>query len=130
MLHSNSKGSDPETIAKEWKVEIGDFEGAWRPLAIWMIRSLSSLCDPKRGYRMRGIRMKCIELAGSLAIGCPLGSLLRIDGLGLNTVLRLKEAGFYDLNHLRKVGPDVLQRVGVKGKPAEVLRRMIVRMSR
>ena len=74
--------------------------------------------------------MKCIELAGSLAIGCPLGALLRIDGVGLNTVLRLKEAGFRDVKQLREVGHDVLQRVGVKGKPAEVLRRMISRRSR
>jgi hypothetical protein len=130
MLHSNAKGSDSDSIAKEWKIEGGDFEGAWRPLAIWMIRSLSSLCDPKRAYRMRRIRMKCLELAGSLAIGCPLGSLLRIDGLGLNTVLRLKDSGFQDLNQLREAGPDVLQQVGVKGKPAEVLRRMISRRSR
>ena len=74
--------------------------------------------------------MKSIELAGSLAIGCQLGALLRIDGLGLNTVLRLKEVGCRDLNQLREVGPDGLQRVRVKGKPAEVLRRMVARKGR
>ncbi|MEI6177443.1 MAG: DEAD/DEAH box helicase [Verrucomicrobiota bacterium] len=130
LLHSNAKGSHTEDIVKAWKIESGDFEGAWRPLAIWMVRTLSSICDPKRAYRMRGIRMKCLELAGNLAIGCPLGSLLRIDGLGLSTVLKLKEAGFMDLNQLRDAGPGLLQKVGVKGKPAEVMRRLISHKSR
>jgi replicative superfamily II helicase len=130
LLHSNAKGENSEAIAKRWKIEGGDFEGAWRPLAIWMVRTLSSLCDPKRAYRMRGIRMKCLELAGSLAIGCPLGALLRIRGLGLSTVQRLKDVGFLDLTQLREAGPSILEEIGVKGKPAEVLRRMISRKSR
>jgi hypothetical protein len=74
--------------------------------------------------------MKCLELAGSLAIGCPLGALLRKRGLGLSTVQRLKDVGFLDLTQLREAGPSILEEIGVKGKPAEVLRRMISRKSR
>ena len=72
-------------------------------MAIWLIRSLAALCDPKRAYRMRSIRLKALSLSGNIAVGSPLRALLRIDGIGLQTVLHLTNPVSVTFDHLVSV---------------------------
>lgn len=123
LLHRHSLGVTAEALEREGSVERGDFESSWRPMAIWLIRSLAALCDPKRAYRMRSIRLKALSLSGNIAVGSPLGALLRIDGIGLQTVLHLK-SGFSDLRSLGQCGSAELER------QAEILRRWLSRRRR
>ena len=111
-------------------MERGDFESSWRPMAIWLIRSLAALCDPKRAYRMRSIRLKALSLSGNIAVGCPLGALLRIDGIGLQTILRLKESGFRDLRSLGQCDFEEFEQVGVGKRQTEILARWLSRRKR
>lgn len=130
LLHRHSVGVTAEALEQEGSVERGDFESSWRPMAIWLIRSLAALCDPKRAYRMRSIRLKALSLSGNIAVGCPLGALLRIDGIGLQTILRLKESGFRDLRSLGQCDFEEFEQVGVGKRQTEILARWLSRRKR
>jgi hypothetical protein len=130
LLHRHSIGVTAELLEEEGSVEAGDFEGSWKPTAIWLVRCLAALCDPKRAYRMRSIRLKALSLAGNLAVGCPLGALLRINGIGLQTILHLKGAGICDLQSLNCCGLEQLRNAGIGTKQAKILQRWLGRRRR
>ena len=117
-------------MEKEWSVEAGDFEGSWKTMDVWLVRFLAGLCDPKRAYRMRSIRLKAFSLAGNLAVGCPLGTLLRINGIGLRTILYLKSAGVCDLHSLSCCTPEQVRNAGIGTKQAKILERWLRRRRR
>jgi hypothetical protein len=123
LLRRHSIGVTVEMLEQEGSVEGGDFESSWKPVAIWLMRCLAALCDPKRAYRMRSIRLKALALAGNLAVGCPLGALLRISGIGLQTILRLMKMGICDLQSLNGCNAEQLRHAGVSTKQAKILER-------
>jgi hypothetical protein len=130
LLHRHSIGVTVEMLEQEGSVEGGDFESSWKPMAIWLVRFLAALCDPQRAYRMRSIRLKALSLAANLAVGCPLGALLRINGIGLQTILHLKRLGIHDLQALYCCGPEQLRDAGIGAKQAKILERWLVRRRR
>jgi hypothetical protein len=130
LLRRHSVGITAEILDQEGSVEGGDFEGSWKPTAIWLVRCLAALCDPKRAYRMRTIRSKALSLAGNLAVGCPLGVLLRIEGIGLQTILHLKRQGICDLQALNRCGLEQLRNADIGTKQAKILERWLGRRRR
>jgi replicative superfamily II helicase len=123
LLHRHSIGVTVEMLDQEGSVEGGDFESSWKPLAIWLVRCLAALCDPKRAYRMRSIRLKALSLATNLAVGCPLGALLRINGIGLQTILHLIKIGIRDLQSINGCSAEQLRHAGIGTKQAKILER-------
>ena len=71
--------------------------------------------------------MRAITLANNLAIGSDLGALLRIEGIGLQSILRLKDAGVVSMSDLRACDGRKLDAAGLGKRQVDVLSRWLRR---
>ena len=130
MLHRHALGAKSAPLCEEQGWHEGEFEANLKVTTIWVLSSISQICDGNRCYKLDFLKFRCFELIGQLKYGSTLGKLLSVNGIGARTLEKLLGAGLEDLSQLSIVPEQQLVALDLTKTQADAIKGFSIRQGR
>lgn len=127
LLHRHAKGEKLSTLSAEYAIAVGKIENRLVATAMWVLSCLGQICDPEKAYRLHPISLKAFDVLRDLSVGCELGTLLGLKGIGRRSIDRILETGILSLDELTR---EKLKLAKLESKKIEVIRSFLARRGR
>jgi hypothetical protein len=130
MLLEHARGRDIESLVESYGCRDGDIEGRLKPAVCWLLNALAQICSGDKCYKLDYLSVRAYELMQRVTVGGPLGRLMDVKGIGIQTIETMAASGIRDISELAGKPTAFWETIGLGSVQIESLKRFLARYRR